>query len=81
MYLHGQYGASGKTTMANHDMFLIELSWQFMTPMEQALWTVTLALNAQDSDAGLAAADAAVLRLRSIAGHAFVTDARRPARR
>lgn len=53
--------------MADHDIYLIELSWQFMTPMERALWTTTLALRSTDDDAGLGAADAAVLRLRAIA--------------
>jgi hypothetical protein len=53
--------------MADHDINFIELNWQFMTPMEKALWTTTLALHSKDDDAGLAAADAAVLRLRAIA--------------
>jgi len=53
--------------MVNKDIFEIELSWEFMTPMEKALWITTLALHSRDPDAGMGAADAAVTRLRSVA--------------
>lgn len=48
--------------------FLSELAWEFMTPMEQALWGTTVALNTQDPDGGLGAADAAIVKLRSVSG-------------
>lgn len=48
--------------------FLSELAWELMTPMEQAVWGTSVALNAQDSDGGLGAADAAIVKLRSVSG-------------
>jgi len=52
--------------MADKDVYEVLVSWQFMPPMEQAVWATTLALHAPDPDGGVGAADAAVLRLRSL---------------
>lgn len=60
--------------MASNDVYEIELNWQFMQPMEQSVWATMLAMHGQDADGGLSAADAGVMRLRSIA----LTRARRP---
>ncbi len=54
--------------MTDTDFHLIELTWCSMTPMEKALWGTAVALNSQDTDGGLAAADAAITKLRSFAG-------------
>lgn len=51
--------------MDRKDSNEVLVSWMFMGPMEQAVWATAFALHAQDPDAGLDAADAAVLRLRS----------------
>ena len=53
--------------MADRDLYEIELEWELMTPMEGALWGTTLALHATDADAGIAAANAALTKLRQIA--------------
>ena len=60
--------------MASKDVYEIELTWQFMAPMEQSVWATTLALRALEADGGVSAADAGVLRLRSLG----VTRAHRP---
>lgn len=52
--------------MADKDVYEVLVSWQFMPPMEQAIWATTLALHAQEPDGGVGEADASVLRLRSI---------------
>lgn len=44
-----------------------ELTWEFMTPMEQALYGAVLASHLDDFDSGLTAADAAITRLRDAA--------------
>lgn len=51
--------------MDRKDSNEVLMSWMFMGPMEQAVWATTFALHAQDADAGIEAADAAVLRMRS----------------
>lgn len=56
--------------MIDQNIVEIELGWYLMTPMEQSLWGLSMALHNQDQDAGLGAADTALARLRS------VTDAR-----
>lgn len=54
--------------MANQETgFLSELAWEFMTPMECAVWGTTVALHFHDDDSGLSAADSAILKLRSVA--------------
>ena len=45
-----------------------ELTWEFMTSMEQALYGAVLASHLDDFDNGLATADAAITKLREIAG-------------
>ena len=60
--------------MTSQDIYEIELNWQFMRPVEQAVWGTLLALHLHDDDGGLGAADAGLLRLRSLS----VTRARRP---
>jgi|GEM_PF-1564801 len=45
-----------------------EHTWYLMTAMEKALYGATLALHAADADGGLAVADAAIAKLRAIAG-------------
>ena len=42
------------------------LEWSFMTPMEQALWGTTIALNSLHPDGGVGSADALLLKLRSL---------------
>lgn len=51
--------------MDRNDSNEVLVSWMFMGPMEQAVWATTFALHAQDANAGMDAADAAVLRMRS----------------
>lgn len=45
-----------------------ELTWEFMTSMEQALYGAVLASHLDDFDGGLVAADAAITKLRDVAG-------------
>lgn len=45
-----------------------ELAWEFMTPMEQALYGAVLASHLDDFDSGLVAADAAIAKLREAGG-------------
>ncbi|MFC5742887.1 hypothetical protein [Dyella tabacisoli] len=52
--------------MADKDIYEVLVSWQFMPPMEQSVWATTYVLHAEESDGGVGAADAAVLRLRSV---------------
>lgn len=51
--------------MSDKNIYEIELAWELMSRMEQTLWSAALALHISDADAGLAAADAAVKKLRS----------------
>lgn len=52
--------------MANTDLFNLELAWDLMTPMEQALYGTTFALHATRVEDGLAAADDVLARFRSV---------------
>lgn len=45
-----------------------EYAWALMTSMEQALYGTMLALHAEQIDGGLEAADAAIAKLRTVAG-------------
>lgn len=45
-----------------------ELAWEMMSNIEKAVWGTTLALHAGDEDAGQGAADAALVKLRDMAG-------------
>jgi len=52
--------------MTDKDVYEILASWLCMVPMEQSVWATTFALHGTDPDGGVDAADAAVLRMRSI---------------
>jgi len=54
--------------MSEYDLNEVESTWEFMTPMESALWGTTLALHATDTDGGVGAADDALTRLRGLCG-------------
>jgi hypothetical protein len=54
--------------MTQATLFDLELTWGLMTPMEQALYGTTFALHGMNVEAGLAAADAVVAKLRAISG-------------
>lgn len=52
--------------MAQADLFDLELAWDLMTPMEQSLYGTTFALHGISVEDGLAAADAVLVKLRSV---------------
>lgn len=54
--------------MTKTSPFGSEFAWSLMTAMEQALYGTMLALHADELDGGLAVADAAIAKLRTIAG-------------
>lgn len=52
--------------MTKKTSYEVELAWELMNNIEQAVWGTTLALHVEDDDGGLGAADAAVVRLREV---------------
>ena len=55
--------------MGQVDLFDLELVWDLMTPMEQAVYGTTFALHGVSVEGGLAEADAALAKLRSVTDH------------